>query len=119
MARILLIEDDVDILYIMDLILQEDGHEVISSLTVLPLAEAEALSPDIILLDERLKDNEKGSAWCRSLKANLPTAGIPVLMLSAFTPIGRVVLEAGANGYIQKPFEINELCSQVKEALNQ
>jgi DNA-binding response OmpR family regulator len=119
MAKILVIEDDEDIQNVLVYILQEDGHEVISSLNVLTLAEVEAMSPDIILLDQWLRKNEKGSAWCKKLKANLPTVSIPVLMLSAFTPIEQVVLEACADGYIKKPFDINELCLQINKTLEE
>jgi DNA-binding response OmpR family regulator len=117
MARILLIEDDIDILEVLTWILTEDGHKVLSFSKMMPVEEIKAFKPNIILLDEWLQDSIERSKWCQSLKANLRDAVILILTLSLNTLNHQTTLESGADGYIQKPFDIDELCSNVNTYL--
>jgi DNA-binding response OmpR family regulator len=112
MARILLIEDDVDILELITWILNEDGHQVKSSFKVLPLEEIEAFNPNIVLLDEWLQGSAEREVWCQSLKVNLKDTIILMLTLSS-NPLDQTILQSGVNGYIEKPFDIDELCLKV------
>ncbi|MBS7566421.1 response regulator transcription factor [Mucilaginibacter sp. Bleaf8] len=112
--KILVIEDDQDILDILEYVLKDDGYEVISSLSSSIIADIESIQPDLILLDEWLKAEERGSELCRQLKTCPNTADIPVLILSAVNPIELVATEAMADGYIKKPFDIDELSRNVR-----
>jgi DNA-binding response OmpR family regulator len=117
MARILLIEDDMNILEPITWILSEDGHQVQSSLKVLPLEEIEAFKPNIILLDEWLQVSLERDMWCKRLKAILHDAVILILTLSLNTLNEQTTFESEADGYIQKPFDIDELCLKVNAQL--
>lgn len=115
--KVLLIDDDQDILDVLIYVLEEEGYEVVCSTSADILQRIGQISPDIILLDEWLCEEEKGSEHCRKLKADLTTRHIPVLMISAFMPIEEVVAEAGADGFIKKPFDIDELKPAIQKAL--
>jgi two-component system phosphate regulon response regulator PhoB len=116
--KILIVEDDQDILDILVYVLQEDGYEVVSSTNSSILNDVARIAPDVILLDEWLSEHSKGSEFCRILKGNAATSAIPVIMLSACTPIERVVTEAGADGHITKPFDINSLSKVIESVIN-
>jgi DNA-binding response OmpR family regulator len=106
--KIMVIEDDAEILYIVYLLLTEEGHEVIYSSDLEITQNIGAIQPDLILLDELL-GTEKGSDACKTLKANTETAHIPIVMMSALLGIERKATEAGADGFLRKPFDREEL----------
>jgi CheY-like chemotaxis protein len=80
---------------------------------------ARALQPHMILLDVALPDHD-GFWVCRSLKRNPATAHIPVIMLTAMSlPSDRQqAIEAGADGYIVKPFSPRALIEELDRRLS-
>jgi DNA-binding response OmpR family regulator len=74
--------------------------------------------PDVVLLDVGLPDHD-GFWVCRQLKSNAATAQIPVIMLTAMSlPSDRVqALQAGADGYIVKPFSPRALLEELDHRL--
>lgn len=112
--KILVIEDDPDILDILSYLLTEEGYEVITSADGGIVNEVQVLMPDLVLLDEWL-GNEKGSALCVKLKADPLTASIPVVMITALSDINEIVKKAGADGYVKKPFNIDEITTTINK----
>lgn len=108
----MVIEDDAEILYIVYLLLTQEGHEVIHSSDLEIIKQVPVIQPDVILLDELL-GNEKGSDACKALKANPATSQIPVIMMSALLGIEKKAAEAGADGFLRKPFGKEELSTTV------
>jgi DNA-binding response OmpR family regulator len=115
-ARILLVEDEPDIRLIaraalmragFDVLTAGDGHEALT------LAAAEG--PDLIVLDWMLPELN-GPDTCLRLKADPATAHIPVVFLTARKDEGAQAqcIEAGALGFISKPFNPLALGDQVK-----
>lgn len=83
------------------------------------LEKVKQMKPDLILLDIMMP-HLNGYQVCQKLKADHETKNIPVIMLSAKTQkvdqlSGK---EAGANGYISKPFEFSELIDVINTSLN-
>jgi DNA-binding response OmpR family regulator len=68
--------------------------------------------PDLFLVDKQLS-GYNGLDICRYLKSQRHTKNIPVIMISASPDIGRSSREAGADAYIEKPFEITNLVDLV------
>lgn len=112
--KIVVIEDDQDILDIVEYILTSNGYEVFPYPKFQPLSIIEQLEPDVILLDEWL-EAMRGSQLCRQLKSNPATQNIPVLIISALTSIESIVEEAGADGYIKKPFDIDSFLTVIEQ----
>lgn len=112
--KLLVIEDDEGVRIMLDLVLKYDGYEVVTSRDGAILDDVHTIKPDIIFLDEWLC-NEKGSDLCRKLKANPLTAGIPVILLSAMISAEKFAGQAGADGYIRKPFDLDELNQTIRK----
>jgi DNA-binding response OmpR family regulator len=111
--KILLIEDNPDIKELLNYILKDDGHKVISSSDATSLNSLDKIKPDLILLDEILAE-QRGSALIRQLKNNDTTKHIPVVLISAMPGLKDLALECGADAYIEKPFDIDTLIGVVK-----
>jgi len=119
LAKILVIDDETNILELIKYNLEKDGHQVITCTSGeegLSLAKLEL--PDLIILDVMLPEPD-GLEVCRRLRGDQATAMMPVLMVSARgDTTDRVVgLEMGADDYIPKPFSPRELTARVKATL--
>jgi DNA-binding response OmpR family regulator len=118
-AKVLVVEDDAEI---MDLIRTALSFREYESVETMSGANAVTLAvqhkPDLVILDLQLPDVD-GLEVCRRLKAEPPTKNIPVLMLTARDSVADIVrgLEAGANDYVTKPFEVMELMARVRAQL--
>jgi len=117
--RILLAEDDINISTIAKITLEKIGRHQVVTIADGKQALEKALSEDfdLILLDGMMPSMD-GATVLQKLKVS-PKAHIPVIFLSAKSQEAdiRHVLENGAIGYIQKPFEPRTLCSQIDELL--
>ena len=111
--RILIVDDDSAILEVTKIILQEEGYEVDS------IADAGVIKttlkkevPDLIILDYWLPGFNT-EAIINDLKTRKETKRTPILMISAYQISEADVLKIGADGFIQKPFDINDLVRKV------
>jgi two-component system response regulator VicR len=117
--RILIIEDDPDILAILDIVFQDEGYEIISNQKGMSADEIGLQHPDLILLDVRIRGFEKtGAQICEELKALTITNDLPVLLLSAESNLHQIASKCGADGHMTKPFDIDGLVSKVFEMIN-
>lgn len=111
--HILVCDDDADIINIVTLLLEREGHEVSSVRDCESIWEViEAKTPDLIFMDLWIQ-KMGGEATTRLLKKNPETQKIPVILLSASKGISEAAERAGAEGYLAKPFEIKELVGVV------
>lgn len=119
--KILVIEDDKDIRDTIMYALQGRNYEVIVAEDGKILKGIGDLNPDLILLDNWLSDwksDPNGQQLSKELKSSDATRHIPVIMVSAVSNI-KEVSEAGmADGYIKKPFELDELLATVERYIN-
>ncbi|HSW48034.1 MAG TPA: response regulator [Candidatus Saccharimonadales bacterium] len=115
--RILVVDDDPDILDAMKLTLETNGYKVDI------FEKGEGLSdklihsnfyPDLIILDVFLSGTN-GKEVCRQLKDNIKTKHIPVLMVSAHPDLSRSIQDINASGFLAKPFEVHDLLKKVNE----
>lgn len=116
--KILLAEDDPSIQIIAKLTLQKvGGHEVVTASNGREAYE-KALSEkfDLIVLDGMMPEMD-GFETCRELKKNPDTENIPVIFMTAKNQQNDIEegFAAGAIGYIVKPFDAQELCSEVQK----
>ena len=116
MKKILVIEDDKDIIELVRYNLEKEGFQISSAQDgVLGLAQAKKSPPDLLILDLMLP-NLPGLEICRELRRERNQKRIPILMLTARgEESDRVVgLEMGADDYVTKPFSPRELVARVK-----
>lgn len=118
-GRILVVEDDFDISNLLRIFFDSQGYEV----AVAPKGN-DALDlcrrnlPNIVVLDIQLPDID-GYEVCRRLRGNLRTSHIPILFLTQRDERSDKIagLELGADDYITKPFDIEELKLRVQNAI--
>ena len=116
--RILVIDDDEDILTILKIIFEDEGYEVISLNTGTTAEEVQIMHPDLILLDIRIIGfNKTGDQICNEIKSRASTMYIPVILLSAEINVPQLAVESRADGYMRKPFDVKELVDQVNQIL--
>jgi two-component system phosphate regulon response regulator PhoB len=116
MAKVLVIEDDPDILEVLDYNLTEKGHKVtLTSKGVDGLRIAKDTKPDVVLLDLMLPDIP-GTDVCKAIKSDPSLNNVRVMMLTAKgEEIDRVVgFELGAEDYVVKPFSVRELLLRIQ-----
>ncbi len=116
--KILVIDDDPDILEILDIIFKQEGYEVILSETGREPEHIQEINPDLVLLDIRLKSSStNGGEICAKIKSRPGTSHLPVIMLSSEDNIKEISDQCGANAYISKPFKVSQLINKVNELL--
>lgn len=118
-GKILIVEDDRDIVEMVEYNLREEGYATVSALNGengVRLAGSE--QPDLIILDIMLPVID-GFEVCRTLKSDDKTSQIPIIILSAKSQeTDKVVgLELGADDYVTKPFSPRELIARIRAIL--
>jgi len=114
--KILVVEDDQDIGAILKYILEDKGYEVNLLLYGRPVPETIIrFGPDLILMDIMLNDAD-GSEICKEVKKQYPT--LPVILLSAGYYMHTNVLFGGADDFIVKPFDVNDVLLKVRTLLH-
>jgi DNA-binding response OmpR family regulator len=113
MKKIYLVEDNRAISEMIEILLTEKGFTVCSSGTVASFKRQMGNGiPDMFILDIMLPDGN-GIDICRELKNNPQTTAIPVLVMSAHTDVREKALEADADDFMNKPFDISEFTRAV------
>lgn len=117
--RILLVDDEPNIVLLLETRLKANGYEVLTAMDgVTALETAKKEKPDLIILDLMLPKMD-GYKVCALLKKDARYTKIPVLMFTARAQEEDVKLgeEAGADAYLTKPFEPQVLLSKIGELL--
>jgi len=124
MARILIIDDDPDIVESVTMVLKKNGHDVLGAYGgVEGLEKARKEKPDAIILDVMMPDKD-GYEVCKELKADPEYSDIPILLLTAVVSkisstsyTQRMGMETEADDYVDKPVEPSELARLVDRLL--
>jgi CheY-like chemotaxis protein len=124
MARILIAEDELDILNLITFTLRFAGHEIISTTNgaeavqkAQELAAADEL-PDLIIMDVRMP-RMTGYEACKQIKADVKLQHVPLVFLSAKGQEAEIQegFDVGAIDYIVKPFAPDQLTNKVNQLL--
>ncbi|MBI5892401.1 MAG: response regulator [Deltaproteobacteria bacterium] len=125
MPKILLIDDDIDVVEAMKIVLESKGYQVLAAYDGgSGYKKAEAELPDLIILDVVMKTKDEGFQTSYRLKSNPHLSSIPILML---TSVGK---ESGftfhpetdeeylpVDDFVEKPIKPKELLSKVEKLL--
>jgi DNA-binding response OmpR family regulator len=119
MSKVLIADDDPDILDLVAFKLEQAGHHLVTAGDgITALAEARREPPDVVVLDVSMP-GMSGLDICRELRADPATAAIPVILLTARAQEADVEagFDVGADDYVTKPFSPRELVSRVAVVL--
>jgi DNA-binding response OmpR family regulator len=111
--RILIVEDDDDILNLLKELLEKDGFDVTGlNYTESIIKTIEKQKAELVILDFLLP-GINGGELCHEIKSWPSTVGMPVIMLSAFPRVIQSLGNYGADAFIAKPFDVDELLKTV------
>jgi len=118
LKRILILDDNQDILEIVHETLEYEQFDVKSTsegINVMPLVEE--FNPDLVILDYRVAGTN-GGELCRQIKAHPKFGDIPVIIFSAYINHQADLFAYGCDAIINKPFDLTELVEKVNSLLN-
>ncbi|MGN6619194.1 MAG: response regulator [Ilyomonas sp.] len=114
MQKILVIDDDLLLLNAIQFLLDNKGYKTITIPTTEDVfATIEQERPDLILLDVYLA-GEDGRDFCLTLKSEPLSKDIPVVILSGDYRVEEDIHQYGANDFLLKPFQINNLFKMIE-----
>ena len=120
MAKILIVDDDLETTKLFESIINNSGHEAFSVTESRNAVKAvEDFGPDLILLDIMMSPIN-GIALCKIIKSDPKTEHIPIMMVSALSDDGtkRDAANAGADEFIVKPIVPKTFVGQINALLN-
>lgn len=117
-ARILVVDDVRDNLILIHTILEDEGYEInLAADGKTALAQIEQFPPDLIILDVKMPEMD-GYEVTRHIRNNNVLPYIPILLISAFLESNVVEgLDTGADDFIHKPIDVDELLARVRSLL--
>jgi CheY-like chemotaxis protein len=115
--KILVADDDPSILEAIQLILEDEGYEVVTTVNGETIYQMEKEYPDLLLLDIWMSGQD-GRDICKFLKSRESTRDIPIIMISANKDTAVIAKESGADGFLAKPFEMNALLDIVSKYIH-
>jgi two-component system, NtrC family, response regulator HydG len=118
MEKILIIDDDKDLCFVLKRFLSKHGFEVLEATTGRAALEIlDSVEPDLILCDFRLEDMS-GSSILKKIKEKLPS--VPVIIITGYSNIKTAVevMKLGAMDYVTKPLLPDEILLTIRKALN-
>ena len=117
--KILIVEDNADMLHFMTTLLDEEYYIIPARNGAEGLERAKANPPDLILADVMMPIKD-GYQLCREIKADVTTRHIPIVLVTAKADLSMKIegLKQGADDYLTKPFSSEELKARVRSLLN-
>ncbi len=110
-------DDDPGIVDAIGLMLEFEGYQVSSTVNGSTVLGIKDKYPDVLVLDIWMSGQD-GREICRQLKKDLSLKHIPVLMISASKDIGQSALDAGADDFLAKPFEMDDLLGKIDQLIS-
>lgn len=110
--HILVVDDDSAILDSIQLILEQEHYHVVTCSDGRVTAHLKETQPDLLLLDIWMGTVD-GREICKRIKTDETTKHIPVIMISASREIIKNSQDSGADDYLAKPFDIEDLLDKV------
>jgi len=114
--KIMIADDDPGIVDAVEIILDFEGYQVSSTVNGATILDMKTEFPDLLLLDIWMSGFD-GRDICRKLKNDDTTKSIPIIMISASRDIERSAYDAGADDFLAKPFEIDDLLGKIRKHL--
>lgn len=118
LGKILLLENDIHVEYIVKRILEDDGFFVLTTTYSSVLKDASTSQPDLVILSPRLRSCLEITTLCENLRFGSKTEKLQIIFLSARYNLEDFARQCNVSAYIAKPFYIDDLCNTVKDILS-
>lgn len=105
--KIVVIEDNPDIMDVVGYILNNDGHQLYPCTDGSIANNLDNINPDLVFIDEFLPV-KRGSEICKHIKANPRLKHLPVVLISTVPHLEKIATQSGADAYLEKPFELSD-----------
>ena len=112
-ALILVLDDDPDICSMLKMVLDYHGYGAVDADGEEKATELLSKNHVDLIIMDMLLSGADGTDICRRLKQDEQRSSIPILMFSAHPNAEKICLEAGADDFISKPFEMNDLIDKI------
>lgn len=112
--KIMIADDDPGIVDAIEMLLEFEGYQVTTTADGADVLHLKDNLPDLLLLDIWMS-GEDGRDICKKMKQLEATKNIPIIMISASRDIKESAMAAGADDFLPKPFEMNELLDKIKK----
>lgn len=119
MAKILIVDDDRQVAFFLEKLLQIEGYQPTAlSDSTLAMETARSIKPDLFILDLMMPE-PNGFELCRMLRADPNFTNTPIVIITAMddSDSKAIAFVAGANDFITKPFRPDELANRMRELL--
>ncbi|HEV9035490.1 MAG TPA: response regulator [Puia sp.] len=114
--KILIFDDDADILEVCTILLEGNGFEAYTQNNCEDiLQKLDHVLPDVVLMDNKIPPNG-GIPASRMIRASADYRTVPIVFFSANQDVARLAAEAGADTYIEKPFDLDNLVRVLQTA---
>lgn len=118
MAKILIVDDDAQVTSLLKSYLSSEGYEVTGiTHSSKAIQAANTIHPDLFILDLMMPPPD-GFTLCRMLRADPNFMETPILIITAMADSNSKATAFGANDYLTKPFNLDELVSRISALLN-
>ena len=114
--KIVIADDDAGIVDAIEMILLNEGYEVETTADGATFDCIKRTIPDLVLLDIWMS-GEDGRDICRKVKATAKTKDIPIIIISASKDVEKSAIDSGADGFLEKPFEMRDLLDKIKSLI--
>ena len=115
--KILLLDDNKDLLQIVQIILKGQGYETVLANCIEEAAQKIKIHrPALILMDVFISDQD-GREFCNKLKMDKETSNIRVIMMSGYDNNLGLMSRVGADDFMQKPFDYNDPLARVQQQM--
>ena len=117
-ANILVVDDDQDIGLMLKMMMEYKGYTVTLINRADQAEKALTDTPTALIILDMLIANANGTDVCKNLKGQASFTHIPVLMISALPDARQTCIDAGANDFLSKPFEMDAIINKVYHLIN-
>ncbi len=114
--KIMIADDDPGIVDAIQMLLEYEGYEVRTTVNGATVNDMQDEFPDLLLLDIWMSGQD-GRVICKKLKESENTKDVPVIMISASNELRKSAQDAGADDFLEKPFEMDHLLLKIKKFL--
>lgn len=114
--RVLIFDDDADILEVCAIVLETSGFAVsMQNNCEGVVAKLEQAAPDVVLMDNKIPPLG-GIQASKDIRASAAFAAVPIVFFSANKDVAKLAKEAGADYFIEKPFDLDMLVDLIRKA---